>query len=343
MNWTIVGVGIAAVGVVIQIISFIANQEARWARLLAGGLVVFGAGFLTARLVVPSGAAPLDEPVVDCRKKLVAEGVELVPENLKLYANDTMLAPKGMALIPAGEFEMGDAEGTQYERDVHTVYLDAFYIDLHEVTSTSYQEFMRETKRPKPASWDGPWDEEKFIGPGLPVVGVTWDDASDYCAWLGKRLPTEAEWEKAARGGLVGKRYPWGDTISYDYANFLGVGGPGIGGNDTWGSTSPVDSFAPNGYGLYNMAGNVAEWCSDYFDGDYYRRPENSKNPKGALSGDKRVIRGGAWHSPLDNDAKELRNNFLRVAYRGAHNPSSSEAGFGFRCAQDVRSILTEQ
>jgi formylglycine-generating enzyme required for sulfatase activity len=161
-----------------------------------------------------------------------------------------------MHLIPAGEFEMGDHfnEGADNELPVHTVYVDAFYMDVHEITDAMYRKFLDATGYRAPLFWD----DADFNQPSQPVVGVSWSVAMDYAQWAGKRLPTEAEWEKAARGGLVGKRYPWGDTLTDDDANYFGTAG-----RDRWARSSPVGSFPPNGYGLHDMAGNIWEWCLD--------------------------------------------------------------------------------
>ena len=229
-----------------------------------------------------------------------------------------------MALIPAGDFQMGDSfnEGSSDERPVHTVYIDAFYIDVYEVTNAQYKKFMDATGYKSPPFWD----DYRFNAPDRPVVGVSWHDAVVYADWAGKRLPTEAEWEKAARGGLVGKRYPLGDTITRDDANYDHWG---TGGKDIWPYTSPVGSFAPNGYGLYDMAGNVYEWVADWHAPDYYAYSPGS-NPKGPNSGSSRVLRGGSWHDAL---AEDHGTSCLRVATRYSSGPTFEFYYIGFRCA----------
>jgi len=171
-----------------------------------------------------------------------------------------------MMLIPGGSFEMGDHfnEGGTNERPVHTVTLDGFYMDNSEVTVGQFKKFVEQSGY----SYQGDWNTVATysLGDEYPMVSVNWNDATAYAKWAGKRLPTEAEWEYAARGGLIGKRYPWGDDekIARDNANYEGTGG-----KDTWGQTAPVGSFEANGYGLRNMAGNVWEWCLDEYDGSY--------------------------------------------------------------------------
>ena len=224
-----------------------------------------------------------------------------------------------MALIPAGEFQMGDSfnEGGGNERPVHTVYLDSFYIDKYEVTNALYKKFMEATGHRTPRYWTNP----SYNQPDQPVVGVSWDDAVAYARWTGKRLPTEAEWERAARGGLVGKRYPWGNDISHNDANFSGTSGI-----DIWNAPAPVGKFPPNGYGLYDMAGNVWEWVADRYLGNYYSIGPQ-KNPKGPDTGSWRVLRGGSWN---------YDTYFLRCAFRRSLEPTSTLSLNGFRCSQDL-------
>ena len=260
----------------------------------------------------------------------------------------------GMVLIPAGEFEMGDHfnEGYDDERPVHTVYTDAFYIDKYEVTNAQYAEFLNAYGKNVDAAGHQLLDiddsgcliektgniyKPKAGYENHPVVEVSWYGAAAYAQFYGERLPTEAEWEKAARGGLVGKRYPWGDDISHDDANYLATGG-----RDKWRGTSPVGSFPPNGYGLYDMAGNVWEWCADeyelsYDDGYYSRSPKN--NPKGPGTvvtfkiddftnvTSRRVLRGGSWYINTHN---------LRCASRNYYAPTVTNLSNGFRCSQDL-------
>jgi len=233
-----------------------------------------------------------------------------------------------MVLIPAGEFSMGDHHGDvswikESATPVHMVYLDAYYIDAYEVTVGQYKKFIQATgHRPLPAyvSKYSPTDKH-------PVVGVSWEDAMAYAKWAGgsgvalSRLPTEAQWEKAARGGLVGKKYPWGDTITHDNANYWGTGG-----KDTWkSSTAPVGSFPANGYGLYDMAGNVWEWCLDAYENDYYSRsPKHNPVNNNFTNVNSRVVRGGYWiPDAIDG---------LRCAVRGRGGHSYALNYLGFRC-----------
>jgi formylglycine-generating enzyme required for sulfatase activity len=218
-----------------------------------------------------------------------------------------------MVLIPAGEFEMGSNDSSG-EKPMHTVYLDAFYIDKYEVTNAQYKKFIDETSHRKP----GYWKEPNYDAPNQPVVDVSWDDAKAYADWAGKRLPTEAEWEKAARGGLRGKSYPLGDTLTHDDANYDGTGG-----QDQWSYTSPVGSFSPNGYGLYDMAGNVWEWCADWYDKNYYANSPR-QNPMGPSSGQYRVYRGGSWNTSNPDNIRVSNRDYEIRAF----------SNIGFRCVK---------
>jgi formylglycine-generating enzyme len=160
-----------------------------------------------------------------------------------------------------------------------------------------------------------------------PMVQVNWDEATGYCSRSGGRLPTEAEWEYAARGGASEAIFPWGNDSSHDFANF-GEGANGadergaIQGKDQWLNTSPVASFPPNGFHLYDMIGNVSQWCSDWYAPAYYRgSPE--KDPKGAETGTLRIVRGGSWRSPA---------RFTHTSFRGTRAPDDRGLTTGFRC-----------
>ena len=255
--------------------------------------------------------------------------------------------PEGMVLIPAGTFQMGSTTGDVDEVPVHTVELDAFYIDQHEVTNAKYQTFVAATGHPPPrgigytAVYEllkngyEPWNDPGFNHPDQPVTTVTWFDATAYCEWVGKRLPTEAEWEKAARGGLEGARYPWGDTEPDNTsANFADSQtefewrSPDV--NDGFLFTAPVGTFPPNGYGLFDMAGNVWEWCADWYSPTYYSDVQGAenppRNPTGPDTGERRVLRGGTWYRAVHT---------IRNAERVSDFPSNSLNVVGFRCAMD--------
>ena len=241
-----------------------------------------------------------------------------------------------MVRIPAGSYQMGDAKKEAqkwmaHSRPVHQVQLDAFYIDQYEVSVGQFKKFVQQSgydfKR---------WAEVKKYAPSddYPMVFVSWREAKAYADWAGKRLPTEAEWEYAARGGLKGKRYAGGDTISHDQANYTGTGG-----KDRWESTSPRGSFKANGLGLHDMDGNVAEWCADWYAADYYKN-SSPQNPLGPATGSKRVARGGCWYSISIEDlpAVNLGNNTLmdlRLAVRHSVSPTGYNLGLGFRCVSD--------
>jgi len=209
-----------------------------------------------------------------------------------------------MVLVPAGTFQMGSLVGDADEQPVHTVYLNAFYMDVYEVTNARYQQFVEQSGYAYPSLWHNP----RFNAPDAPVVGVKWREAAAYAAWAGKRLPTEAEWEYAARGSLPGKIYPNGDIMNRADANFSGTGGV-----DRWKWTAPVGSFNPNGYNLYDMAGNVWEWCRDTRPGE------------NGAGGSKRLVHGGSFLSQAERAVIDFRH-FLA--------PERAHTSIGFRLVQ---------
>jgi formylglycine-generating enzyme required for sulfatase activity len=247
--------------------------------------------------------------------------LNLTPKALpKLITSDYGVT---MVLVPAGSFEMGSNVGDSDEEPIHTVTLDNFYIDQYEVTNALYTECV-EANQCDPPSSSISSTRDSYYGnvqyADYPVIYVRWNDANSYCQWRGARLPTEAEWEKAARGGLEGVQYPWGDTIDCSNANYWGQDGGCIG------DTSSVGVYAPNRYDLYDMAGNVWEWVDDWYDSNYYEStPAN--NPTGPESGETRVLRGGSWFG---------NSYYLRTANRFYLVPSSSDDDIGFRCARDA-------
>jgi iron(II)-dependent oxidoreductase len=276
--------------------------------------------------------------------------------------------PAGPALVPAGEFWQGRVYRTLIEEldmmarvrldDVpaHIVYLDAFHFDKYEVMNSDYLRFAEATGHRKPHHWVGgrvPEGAEK-----IPVYNVSWDEANAYCEWAGKRLPTESEWEKAARGGTDRFRFSWGDNLS-------GTGPPAgrgaappvasqvatpastpspadpvpaqrgrgnsaapkmaaYGGTDGPGN---VGSFPPNQYGIYDTVGNIAEWVQDWYLQNYYSVSPD-RNPKGPASGVYRVIRGESWAT---GDERNLAVNFRNFSW-----PSQRAVTIGIRCAKSV-------
>ncbi len=251
---------------------------------------------------------------------------------------------ENMELIPAGEFRMGSNSGRSNEKPVHSVYVDAFYMDKYEVTNAEYAEFLNAKGKHAEAghTWLG-------IGVGNqkarieyvnrvyrakagyenhPVNRVSWYGAMAYAEWVGKRLPTEAEWEKAARGGLAGLTYPWGNGIDSTKANY----------NFHIGETTAVGKYTANRYGLYDMAGNVKEWCLDEYNSGFYAVSPSHNPLSGANSirwlldnytgvKSSRVARGGSW---------DITATHLRCAYRAPANPTYTFLNAGIRCVRAV-------
>ena len=258
----------------------------------------------------------------------------------------TLAAAPSLARIPAGEFLMGAADAEEDERPIHRVYVEEFFIGRCAVTDEEYARFVRATGYPPPAVRTLPlvaggapeglfqelaapyeWDagEPPHGHTNHPVVLVRYDDCAAYCRWLSDeigrvvRLPTEAEWEKAACGGVDGRRYPWGDDIDAAKGNFLADGAV-----KAERGTRPVGTYPPNDHGLFEMAGNVWEWVADWYAADYYATGP-ARDPQGPSSGVMRIVRGGSW---VNEDAK-----MLRCAYRHKVPDDTYAHSIGFRIA----------
>jgi formylglycine-generating enzyme required for sulfatase activity len=286
--------------------------------------------------------------------KLTLAGVALTALVATPNAWGGTQVPEDMVMVPGGSFLMGvdkkvntdtkkmskrqqlkyavSREAFHDEGPAHNVDLDTFHIDKYEVSNTHYGEFIKATGHPAPAYWD----DHKRNQPNQPVSGVNWNDANAYCSWANKRLPTEAEWEKAARGP-EGYKYPWGNEMNSSNANY--------GRKKEF--TADVGSY-PEGkssYGVYNMAGNVFEWVQDWYDPNYYKTSRQILNPTGPKDGaflsntgtyvdriavgKKRVIRGGSWYAPAES---------VTTTHRFWNDPMNNSygVGLGFRCARSV-------
>ncbi len=230
-----------------------------------------------------------------------------------------------MVLIPAGEFQMGSASGHYQEQPVHSINLDNYFIDRNEVTNALYEKCVRSGACSSPGD-PGSFNRESYFRNSTyadyPVIYVNWEQSSNYCAWRGARLPTEAEWERAARGGLKGMEYPWGNDPPVCRKGAENGAMFDDGGDCIDFDTEAVGSYAPNGYGLYDMAGNVWEWVMDWYMDTFYSISP-LENPLGPRNGEFRVLRGGAWYGDPDS---------LRVSDRFSLNPDDQLNNVGFRC-----------
>jgi len=228
-----------------------------------------------------------------------------------------------MALIPAGSFQMGGTGGDDDELPIHPVTLDAFYIDKYEVTNEMYLFCDQSGVCREPLDITGSTKRDYSSGEysNYPVVNVSWEMAKTYCEWRGARLPTEAEWEKAARGGLTDMRSPWGnDSPTCD----IGARNGAQLEKCQKDRTVAVGSFSANGYQVYDMVGNVWEWVGDWYQADYYEST-NWANPQGPSSGREKVLRGGSWKSVE-----------IRVSSRSPVRPETQDYEIGFRCVRDA-------
>jgi formylglycine-generating enzyme required for sulfatase activity len=250
--------------------------------------------------------------IQECNDRLAARAAE---------SSKQETVPADMVLIRGGSFMMGSND-FKNEQPVHQVEVVDFYLDKYEVTVERYAQFLQANPAQRaPDHWS-----KQLQHSNHPVVYVSWKDAITYCAWLSKlrgkrvRLPSEAEWEYAARGGLVGKKYPLGNEISHEQANYYGRAG-----KDQWDGPAPVGRFPANGFSLYDMAGNVWEWCSSLYKPYPYQRDDGRENLSASGS---RVLHGGSW---------SINPNNLRCANRFTYPPLYRDNNVGFRCAQDVR------
>ncbi len=298
----------------------------KWGRRLAAGLLV-GIGapllvlFVVARLQDRARAGRLSG---DAAFRVVGTNDKGYEEILWLKDSSVMMK------VPAGTFTMGSNHGEPGEEPVHQVYLDEYYIDKYEVTNRQYKRFCDATGRSYPSDPDFPGMSRYFTRhPDYPVVNVSWEDAKAYCGWAGKRLPTEAEWERAARG-VYAVKYPWGNSEPNAGGSYRANYDPGSASytEDGYARTAPVGSFPAGAspYGCMDMAGNVWEWCSDWY-GEYSASTSSSpsRNPEGPSSGSVRVFRGGSWFVDAWG---------LSCALRVGGEPSGRVSILGFRCVR---------
>ena len=233
-----------------------------------------------------------------------------------------MIIEPEVIIIPAGEFFMGCDKGGANERPAHLVFVDEFRIGRFAITNLLYRLFVDATGHQSPPGWN----DSRFSHPDQPVTGVSWFDATSYCEWLsagtGKlyRLPTEAEWERAARGGLEGKLFTWGDQPPENQPNYskLWLTGP-----------ERVGQRRANGFGLHDISENVHEWCADWYDQAYYSRSP-AENPRGPDTGTRRASRGGSWRHQI---------KITRVAARSSIPPEYRYSDYGFRVTWGAGSI----
>jgi formylglycine-generating enzyme required for sulfatase activity len=243
----------------------------------------------------------------------------VIPGNaLSVPDSDEIVDSKGvsMRLVSAGEFSMGSGSGDTDEVPVHPVYLDAYYIDKYEITNSQYKECVLAGACYKPNDVSN-YENSQYAD--HPVLYLDWDMAKTYCGWRGAQLPTEAQWEKAARG-TDGRTYPWGEGIDCSKANYLSCTG------STSDVTTHQSGISP--YGVFDMAGNVWEWVADWYSENYYETSP-AHNPTGPDSGTLRVLRSGAWN---------VGSDVARTSLRNAKPPSSFDNDIGFRCAKDANS-----
>jgi formylglycine-generating enzyme required for sulfatase activity len=294
-------------------------------------------------------AEPAVEPIAEQAMPTPLESIECKAEGRAAIKKKMAGAPEGMVYVPGGEFVMGSPVGTGHpdENPAHRACVNGYYIDRYEVTNARFNKFVEATGyvteaegRPESSlgrTWRTPYgpDSSSEDNPNSPVVCVSWSDADAYARWAGKRLPTEAEWEKAARG-TDSRTYPWGNDVSgeamkmniADKNSELSWRNSSV--DDGFKEAAPVGSF-PGGrsaYGVEDMAGNVWEWCQDWWGDEYYKSGQ-VMNPQGPQTGEVRVIRGGSWFYDAYG---------ARTTHRSYRRPEASGAATGFRCVMNAAS-----
>lgn len=290
-------------------------------------------GIMVAAMLMGSSGWLSALDVADVTREWTADGKKIAAERAKLPAHDEMVK------IPAGTFLMGsdkkvDRNAYQPEFPQRKVYLDAYEIDKYEVTTVQFLKFVLATDRKPLIDWQYEGGNFQETMASHPVMHVSWFDADAYCRWAGKRLPTSAEWEKAARGE-DGRIYPWGnEPAGLSRANFgrTGLSGPVRDRPERLLLYPPIISVDKydNGvspYGVFQLAGNVAEWTADWYDPHYYKTAPD-RNPKGPEKGTQRAFRGGGW---IDSTPS------VRPAQRNGTDPNTKMNWLGFRCARDAK------
>ena len=290
-------------------------------------------GIMVAAMLLGTSGWVWALDVADVTREWTADGKKIAAERAKLPAHDEMVK------IPAGTFLMGsdkkvDRNAYQPEFPQRRVYLDAYEIDKYEVTTVQFLKFVLATDRKPLIDWQYEGGNFQETMANHPVMHVSWFDADAYCRWAGKRLPTSAEWEKAARGE-DGRIYPWGnEPAGLSRANFgrTGLSGPVRDRPERLLLYPPIISVDKydNGvspYGVFQLAGNVAEWTADWYDPHYYKTAPD-RNPKGPEKGTQRAFRGGGW---IDSTPS------VRPAQRNGTDPNTKMNWLGFRCARDAK------
>ncbi|MBI2503027.1 MAG: SUMF1/EgtB/PvdO family nonheme iron enzyme [Candidatus Latescibacteria bacterium] len=270
--------------------------------------------------VVPLGRSASSQAAVPVeRQPQTFVPTDNLPPSVPAVADSAVeFAGRSQVLVPAGSFIMGSTEGSAAEAPAHLVALEAYYIDQYEVTVGQYRACVEEGACEEPVdaslcNWQG------AVGDNHPINCIRWAQAQAYCEWAGLRLPTEAEWEKAARGA-DGRTYPWGEDFDRDKANYAD--------NGFMQRTRPVGSY-PDGrspYGAYDLAGNVYEWVADWYEPNYYPTSPSS-DPQGPDSGSQRVLRGGSWW---------FEPHQMRSFHREPYHPADTDIDIGFRCARSA-------